>query len=618
MARGVMLGAPIRSVGDVGMTRRVMAGMATLALALGAAGTASADTIYPENANTFAGDTQNWKDVQHDCGLTLGPLTLPLGAISPLVCTVTNDYAGSTGNPPGSIATSYTAVAGLLGLLTGTGVWESPPFTVAGAPTGAVFQLDRKGDIAGLINIGGNAAYTVTLVDTSVAATDPGRTTTLLTQTLSKTDANFLTAPGKVVQVVGGHRYVIRITTTATTSLLQAALNPVSVFFDNIELRVADGTGDNVTPAGATTLAATNVTATSATINGAVTAYRKQTYYQFDVGTTDGYGSQTARTDGGDASGPIQRSAELTGLQPCTTYHFRVRAANAVNFGGGGGDPQTDASKDTLGKDVTFTTFCAPSAQTLPAAPISATTATLNGAVNPNGPTTTYHYEWGATTAYGNSTPERVAGDGTDNRSPLSEPLTGLTPTGTYHFRIVATNELGTAAGADQTFVTPQQSGPGPAGPAGAPGKDGKNGVVSNSNTTLQNGDSRALLVIRSRVARVGLKGARAGQIRMPIFCKKETGRSCAGTVKIRTRVKVNPSSLGRKKTPRLVTLATFAYQLQAGKKGYAIATIQPEKLRLMQRLKSVKVNLSVQVTDSNNNRQTIVQAGVFKAQRTV
>lgn len=601
-----------------------------LTLALGAGSVASADTIYPTNANSFAGDTQNWTDAQHDAALTLGPLTLPVCAITPLLCNTTNDYSAGTGNPPGSIRTSFTAAANLLGLFTGTGMWQSPKFTVASTATNATFGFDRKGDISGAININGNAKYTVTLVDITASATDQTKwvRTAIPMTTLSnvtKTDANFLhDAATKLIPVTAGHTYVLQIQTTLTTSLLQAALNPISVYYDNVKLQVADGTGDHVNPAAAETLGATDVTATTATINGAVNPYAEQSYAQFDVGTTDQYGTQTPRVDTGSGSGFTPVSAALTGLSPCTTYHYRVRAANTINTP----TPQTDATKDTLGTDVTFNTWCAPEAHTIGAAPISATTATLNGTVNPNGPTTTYHYEWGATTAYGNTTPDRSAGDGTDTKAPLSEPITGLTPTGTYHFRIVATNELGTSFGEDRIFQTPQESGPGPQGqtgsagatgapgPAGPAGKNGKNGVVSNS--ILKNGDVRGLLIIRSRVARVGLKGARAGQIRLPIFCKKETGRTCAGTVKIRTRGLINPSSLGRKKAKRRVTLATFEYQLQAGKKGYAISTIQPEKLRLMRRLRSVKVNISVQVTDSNNNRQTIVQPGVFKAQNTV
>ena len=38
--------------------------------------------------------------------------------------------------------------------------------------------------------------------------------------------------------------------------------------------------------------------------------------------------------------------------------------------------------------------------------------------------------------------------------APASAAISGLTPQTTYHFRIVATNAIGTTAGPDQTFTT--------------------------------------------------------------------------------------------------------------------------------------------------------------------
>jgi hypothetical protein len=607
------------------MARRLTAGVvAAVVLGLAGASVASADTVYPPNANTFTSDTQNWKDASHDCGLTLGPLVLPLGAISPLLCSVTNDYAPAVGDPAGSLKTSYTGIAGVLDLIGGTGTWRSPSFTISGTPTGGTFSLDRQADIQGLINVGGKATFSVTLKDETTNAPP----LTLIASSLAPTngfESVPLTRALTAAELVSGHRYHIDIN-TAMTSTLQAVSNPVSVFYDNIKLQVADGTDTGVVKAVASTLAATNVTATSATLNGAVDAKGSQTWYQFQYGGTNAYGITTARTDGGSGVGPQTRSVAVTGLTKCTTYHYRVRAGNTINTALTKTDPATDNTQDTLGQDVTFTTNCEPSVTTLPVAPISATTATFNGTINPNGPETIYRYEWGPTTAYGKSTPIRSAGSGTEAKVPLSEPVSGLTPSTTYHVRLVAQNALGTVAGADQVFTTPAQSGPGPAGAPGAPGAPGAQGPAgvsgsgtnSNTNTTLNNGDTRALLRIRSRIARVGLRGSRAGQIRIPIFCSAKTGRSCAGTVKIRTRYPINPSSLGRKKAKRKVTLATFEYQLANGKVGYAISTIQPEKLRLMRRLRSVAVTISVQVTDSSNNRQTIVTNGTFKAQNSV
>src|SRR5690349_9713163 len=49
----------------------------------------------------------------------------------------------------------------------------------------------------------------------------------------------------------------------------------------------------------------------------------------------------------------------------------------------------------------------APSPSIGPANSVTSTSAVLNGAVNPNGEATTYHFEYGTTKAYGTATPEQ-------------------------------------------------------------------------------------------------------------------------------------------------------------------------------------------------------------------
>jgi hypothetical protein len=79
--------------------------------------------------------------------------------------------------------------------------------------------------------------------------------------------------------------------------------------------------------------------------------------------------------------------------------------------------------------------------------------ATLNGTVNPNGLFTTYYFQWGTTTSYGNTTAGQSAGSNWSDVT-VSANLTGLTSNATYHFRLVATNHVGTTYGSDMTFTT--------------------------------------------------------------------------------------------------------------------------------------------------------------------
>ncbi|MCX6307218.1 MAG: fibronectin type III domain-containing protein [Bacteroidetes bacterium] len=78
--------------------------------------------------------------------------------------------------------------------------------------------------------------------------------------------------------------------------------------------------------------------------------------------------------------------------------------------------------------------------------------ARLNGSVNPNGAATNYHFEWGTSISYGNTTGTVSAGSGTSAVSVLST-ITGLTPGTTYHFRVAGTNIAGTSYGNDLTFI---------------------------------------------------------------------------------------------------------------------------------------------------------------------
>ncbi len=94
----------------------------------------------------------------------------------------------------------------------------------------------------------------------------------------------------------------------------------------------------------------------------------------------------------------------------------------------------------------------APGATTAAATDVTSQSATLNGVVNPNKEDTTYHFEYGTTTSYGAVTPDAVVG-GNAGKS-VSAAITGLAPSTTYHFRLVATNASGADQGADLTFTT--------------------------------------------------------------------------------------------------------------------------------------------------------------------
>jgi DNA-binding beta-propeller fold protein YncE len=105
----------------------------------------------------------------------------------------------------------------------------------------------------------------------------------------------------------------------------------------------------------------------------------------------------------------------------------------------------------------------APSIKGETATGLTATEATLQATITPNGLAgrfaTSYHFEYG-TSAYGTSVPvpEAHIGAGRGDVA-VSTHLTGLAPNTTYHWRLVATNENGTTTGLDHTFIYDETGG---------------------------------------------------------------------------------------------------------------------------------------------------------------
>ena len=109
----------------------------------------------------------------------------------------------------------------------------------------------------------------------------------------------------------------------------------------------------------------------------------------------------------------------------------------------------------SIGVAVMFgdTGISIPILTTDPATAISHVSATLNGILTDDGgEACNCGFEWGETVAYGNTTPTQSRTTG----QTFSQPIGGLSPGTTYHFRAFATNGAGTGYGADRTF-TPQE-----------------------------------------------------------------------------------------------------------------------------------------------------------------
>ncbi len=187
---------------------------------------------------------------------------------------------------------------------------------------------------------------------------------------------------------------------------------------------------------------ASNVTNRAATLGAQINPDGLETTYRFEYGTTTGYGASIPVPDGvvGSGRGGEPVSAEITGLQAATTYHYRVVAVN---------------SQGTVpGPDETLTTLPAAVIEGVSSSDLTAEGATLHAQIDPLALYTTYHFEYGTSTSYGHSLPLPDAVVGASSSAvAVSQHLTGLSTSTTYHYRVAATNSQGTAFSADHTFI---------------------------------------------------------------------------------------------------------------------------------------------------------------------
>jgi hypothetical protein len=193
-------------------------------------------------------------------------------------------------------------------------------------------------------------------------------------------------------------------------------------------------------PPATSTGQATSVTLNTASLNGTVNPQGQDTNYYFQYGTSTAYGNQTATTDAGPGTAAVNASAAISSLAPATTYHYRLVATNA--------------SGTTLGADRSFATNSRPPiAVTGKAKAVTYRWATVTGGINPRGQATSFFFQYGTTTAYGQQTPTRSAGAGAAWLG-VYNVIASLAPDTTYHYRLVATSPSATTVGNDASFTT--------------------------------------------------------------------------------------------------------------------------------------------------------------------
>jgi hypothetical protein len=222
---------------------------------------------------------------------------------------------------------------------------------------------------------------------------------------------------------------------------------------------VVDVFGPDVVVPGATTGAASEVTAATATLSGTVDPDGMAvTACEFEYGTSTTYGhtasceTEPPGTPIGAGTAEVEVHAKLAGLAPNTTYYYRLLAGNA-----NGSHEGEDGGFATAGPPRVVS-----ESAEIPPLQAGQSTATLHAEVTPDsaeGHETTYYFQYGETTSYGTSIPVPPGdiGSGDVTVSAPAAIVTGLKVGTSYHYRIVAENEYNTSGptlGPDQTFTT--------------------------------------------------------------------------------------------------------------------------------------------------------------------
>ncbi|MBU3666102.1 MAG: hypothetical protein FGM15_09555, partial [Chthoniobacterales bacterium] len=234
--------------------------------------------------------------------------------------------------------------------------------------------------------------------------------------------------------MAGTTLYGVRIESTATDA------NGLAMFAP-FEARFTTGAASTTAPPSINSVTFSGVTTSSALLGTTVTPNGDATSVVFEYGTTASYGVATSSQGIGSGNSSVATSATLSGLQPGTTYHFRVVAANSQDT--------------TYGPDTTFTTDALlPAVATTPASYISTTSASLNGDVNPNGLPTSIWFEYGVKSdTLTTTTAVQDAGSGIGPVGKWAS-VPGLAPETTYYFRIVAQTGTSVVRGSILSFTT--------------------------------------------------------------------------------------------------------------------------------------------------------------------
>jgi hypothetical protein len=293
-----------------------------------------------------------------------------------------------------------------------------------------------------------------------------------------------------------------------------------------------------------TATAVTNITLTTATLNGTVNPNGVSTNCYFVYEPTSGLPSVTTPpTLVGSGTSPVAVSADAYGLLPNANYWVWLYATNAD-----GVTVQSDNVTFTASAVSPTSPAIAPSVTADAATEVASTTATLHGTVNPNAVPTTYTFYYGLSAG---DTPWDTgfasAGSGTSPVA-VSADLTGLKPDTTYYVFLFAHDTTDTSLyswGSSESFTalaatatatgpaagpTATATGPaaGPTATATGPAAGPTAKTTAQARTAASRRSTEARIVIDSMT--IVVARSRAATATVKLSC---VGAACSGSVQL-------------------------------------------------------------------------------------
>jgi hypothetical protein len=238
-----------------------------------------------------------------------------------------------------------------------------------------------------------------------------------------------------------------------TASAIATELEPATTYHFRLLVENATGTTEGAdteftTPAKVAPLidseSVSSIAPFSTTLEAQINPDDQLSTFSFEYATNEALTGATVLPGESGLSGFGDQGASVAigSLTRGTTYFYRAIAKNETG--------------ETQGPVQSFTTIGLPSVDDVAATATSITHrgVRLAGTVNPGGSATTFHFDYGTSSAYGSGTPEAPAGEGTEDIAVGPQAISELQPATLYHYRLVATSAAGSSDGADYTFTT--------------------------------------------------------------------------------------------------------------------------------------------------------------------